>query len=118
MAVKINKRVTLLDSMNFMSGSLDSLFSSINSSCSLNIIKRPSLLCDANEENRTILKDNADERLALLTRKGIFPYQWTKTFKDYSLPNLVAKEGFYNTRTDSCITDEQYLIAKKDVGNI
>ena len=113
MALKINKRVTLLDSMNFLSGSLDNLFSSIKNSCSFKIIKQSSLLCIMNDESRKIPKHNANERLSLLTRKGFFPYQWATKFEDYSLPHLVERKEFYNTLTNSCITEEQYVTAQK-----
>ena len=111
MAIKINRRITFLDSMNFLSGSLDSLFNSIKNSCQFNIIKQSSLMCKINEKTKKTQKTNIEERIKYLTQKGSFPYEWAKSVDDYSLPSLVARKEFYNSITQSHISKEKYCLA-------
>jgi hypothetical protein len=112
MAIKINQRITFLDSMSFLTSGLDTLFETVNTSCSYNIIKQSNLMCDF-INNEKVLKIDADNRLKYLIRKGSFPYEFAKSLSDYSLPNLVPKEAFYNSITRTHITEEKYKLAKE-----
>ena len=113
MSIQINNRITFIDSMNFLSGSLDSLFQSIKDSCSYNIIKQSFLIRENEKTGRNRLKSNADERLKYVTKKGSFPYDWAKRVEDFSQPYLVSKNDFYNIMTRSHISDEEYKTARE-----
>ena len=79
--------------MSFLTSGLDTLFETVNTSCSHNIIKQSNLMCDFINDEK-VLKVDADNRLKYLIRKGSFPYEFAKSLSDYSLPNLVPKEAF------------------------
>ena len=112
MTIKINQRVTFVDSMNFLSGSLDMLFETVKGTCSYNIIKQSYLMCDFINDKK-VLKIDAGDRLKYLVKKGSFPYEFAKSLSDYSLPNLVPKEAFYNSITRSNISEDNYKLAKE-----
>ncbi len=63
MTIKINQQITFLDSMNFLSGSLDSLNDCIKQSCKYNIIKQSFLLCDKIKNNKRGLGVDASNRM-------------------------------------------------------
>ncbi len=109
MSIKINNRVTMLDSMNFLSGGLDSLFESIKSSCSFRFIKQSSLISVLDcRTGKYVPRTNSRERLELLLSKGVFPYEYANFIEDFDHPKLIEKKYFYNSITRSNITDEQY----------
>ena len=109
MSIKINNRVTMLDSMNFLAGSLENLFESLKASCLFSFTKKSSLISDYNRDNRKgTMKGNAKERLELSLGNGVLPYEFTNSIEDFSHPRLIEKKYFYNTMIRSNITDEQY----------
>ena len=111
MSIKINQKITFLDSMSFLSGSLDSLNESIKKSCKYNIINQPSLVCNDDKNNQKVKKPDSDKRIKYLLTKGSFPYEWAKSIDDYSLSQLVPQSAFYNSLTNSNISDENYQLA-------
>lgn len=113
MAIKLNNRITFLDSLNFLAGSLDSLNDRIKDSCKYKIIQQSSLLCDNKENSNRDSNPTNCNRLDYLLCKGSFPYEWAKSIDDYSLPYLVPKSAFYNSLTKKHITDEKYEFAQK-----
>ena len=113
LSITINKKVTFLDSKFFLSGSLDSLFEAVKSTCSFTFIKQSSLISDINESGKKSLKSNYEERMLCLTGKGCFPYEWAKSVEDYSLPYLTPKSAFYNSITRSDICEDEYNKAKQ-----
>ena len=58
-------------------------------------------------------RHNQYERLGCMKTKGIYPYSWAQSASCYNLPYLVEKEHFFNTLTQSHITDDEYNFAKK-----
>ena len=113
MAIKINNQITFLDSMNFLSGSLDSLNERIKESCKYKIVQQSSLIRSGNKVLQYDSTFETSKRFCLLLRKGSFPYEWAKSLDDYSLPYLVPKSAFYNSITNSNITDERYKLAEE-----
>ena len=107
MQININKQISILDSMSFLAGSLDSLNERIRDSCEYKLIQQSSLMCKSGEYGDT------SRRLKYLLRKGVFPYEWAKSLEDYSLPCLVPKSAFYNSLTMTDITDESYRMAEE-----
>ena len=110
MSIQLNRRVTFLDSMNFLSGGLNALFESIKDTCRFKIIEQSSLMCEFKTGTKI---NNAKERLKYLLKKGSFPYEWAKSIEDYSLPHLVAKESFYNSITRSNISEKDYKTSRE-----
>ena len=113
MAIKINNQITFLDSMNFLSGSLDSLNERIKESCEYKIVQQSSLIRNVNKVIHRDSRLGTSKRFCLLLKKGSFPYEWAKSIDDYSLPRLVPKSAFYNSITDSNITDQRYKVAEE-----
>ena len=107
MQININKQISILDSMSFLAGSLDSLNERIKDSCEYKIIKQSTLMCQSGEYIGT------SKRLQYLLRKGVFPYEWAKRLEDYSAPCLVPKTAFYNSVTMTDISDESYRMAEE-----
>ncbi|CAH0404376.1 unnamed protein product [Chilo suppressalis] len=66
--------------------------------------------CDFNEIKQ-ICKTNED--LQFLRKKGVFPYNYIKSFKDLNKTFLPEKFHFYDDLTESDITDEKYVYALK-----
>lgn len=86
-----------LDSFRFMASSLDKLSSYLPS------------------EKKKVLKSvfvNLDEkRLALLERKGVFPYDYVDSWGKLKETCLPPKDAFYNRLSDSNISDDDYKFA-------
>jgi len=49
-----------------------------------------------------------DERFRLLTRKGVFPYEYVDSWERLEEPSLPAKELFFSKLSGSDISDEDY----------
>lgn len=53
------------------------------------------------------------EDLSLVTKKGVYPYEYTDSWEKLLTNVLPPKESFYNSMTDSHISDEDYNHATK-----
>ncbi|XP_044741459.1 uncharacterized protein LOC123302553 [Chrysoperla carnea] len=49
-----------------------------------------------------------DEQFQLLTRKGVFPYEYMSSWERLDEVSLPTKEAFYSALTDEHITDQDY----------
>lgn len=85
-----------IDSFPFLQASLSTLTSCLN--------EFPNLKKQFRDLNKTKFK--------LLTRKGVYPYDYVDSFPKLDETNLPDKSKFYNTLTNSDITDEDYARAK------
>ena len=59
------------------------------------------------------MKEHFRERIDLMLRKGVFPYDWFDSFDKLSSTGLPTKEMFYSKLNDTDISDEDYEHAKK-----
>lgn len=86
-----------IDSFRFMDSSLEELASYLTE---LKIVKRefPQL---------------PDDKIELLSRKGVFPYEYVDAVQKLDEHNLPTKEDFYSTLNASDITDKDYEHAKR-----
>ena len=57
--------------------------------------------------------DMPEDKLRLILRKGIYPYEYMDSMARFAEPQLPAKEHFYSRLNDSEISDEDYLHAQK-----
>ena len=92
-----NIKFRFIDSFRFMASSLDKLSSYLNeypivNSMYLNLDK---------------------DKIKLLTRKGVLPYEYLTCWERLSETRLPEKDKFYSTLNDSFITDEDYEHAQK-----
>ena len=53
------------------------------------------------------------EQLELLSRKGIFPYDWFDGFDRMSETSLPPREEFYSKLNDTDITEDDYQHARR-----
>lgn len=100
-AYQNNIKFKFIDSLCFMSASLDHLISLIPS------------------EKKHILKSeckksgyDSNELFTLLNRKGVFPYEYIDNYGKLEESTLPSKESFHSTLTESEISEEDYIHAQ------
>ena len=95
MAFMLGNHLTFIDSMQFMSSSLDKLVSNLPT-----------------EAFNYINKEFKNEKFDLMRKKGIYPYDYMDSFDKFN-EQLPSKEDFYSILNDEHITYEAYQHAKK-----
>ena len=88
--------IRFIDSFKFMAASLDSLVNNLPEDA-LNNVKRY----------------YSGEKLNLVTRKGVYPYEYMDSLERFKENKLPPKESFYSRLTDEDISDEDYQHAQK-----
>lgn len=89
-----------LDSFAFMSSSLDTLASN--------------LLKDGKENFKNTLNSDLNERQKkLILSKGVYPYEYMDSYEKFNETELPPSEKFYSTLSESHISKEDYVHAKK-----
>ena len=96
MAFMLGNHLTFIDSFQFMSSSLDKLVSNLPA-----------------EALKYTSKRFQKEKLNLMTRKGIYPYDYMDSFDKFNKTELPTKEEFYSILNNEHISDEDYCHAKK-----
>ena len=96
MAFMLGNHLTFIDSFQFMSSSLDKLFSNLPA-----------------EALKYTSKKFKKEKFNLMTRKGIYPYDFMDSFEKFDKTELPTKEEFYSILNNEHITDEDYSNAQK-----
>ena len=96
MAFMLGKHLTFLDSFQFMSSSLDKLVSN--------------LPAEALKYTNKIFQK---EKFKLMTRKGIYPYDYMDSFEKFNKTELPTKEEFYSILNNENITNDDYCHAEK-----
>lgn len=89
-------QLRFLDSFNFMAGSLDQLARTMNTK-DFKLIKKH-------------FPD--DDQFNLLTRKGVYPYDYITNWTRYHDTRLPSKECFHNTLRDESVSENDYQHAK------
>ena len=97
--VKIKHEIRFIDSFKFMASSLDGLVSN--------------LVCESIVTHLCLTKKHFPEKIQLLTRKGVYPYDYMSDFKKFKENQLPPKEAFYLRLNDSHISDEDYHHAER-----
>ena len=93
--VPITFEIRFLDSYKFLQSSLGNLVSNLS----------------LDDFNNT--KSEFKKNITLLTRKGVFPYDYVSSIDKLSETQLPPKEEFYSKLNDEDITDEDYQHAIK-----
>ena len=96
MAFMLGNHLTFIDSFQFMSSSLDKLVSNLPA-----------------EAFKYTSKKFKKEKLNLMTRKGIYPYDYMDSFEKFNKTELPTKEEFYSILNNEHISDEDYSHAQK-----
>ena len=96
MAFMLGNHLTFIDSFQFMSSILDKLVSNLPA-----------------EALKYTSKRFQKEKLNLMTRKGIYPYDYMDSFEKFNKTELPTKEEFYSILNNEHISDEDYCHAKK-----
>ena len=95
MAFMLGNHLTFIDSFQFMSSSLDKLVSNLPA-----------------EALKYTNKRFRKEKFKLMTRKGIYPYDYMDSFEKFNKTELPTKEEFYSILNNEHISDEDYCHAK------
>lgn len=94
MAFMLGNNLTFIDSFQFMSSSLDKLVSNL-----------------PKDAFKYISEQFKHNRLNLMIRKGVYPYDFMDSFNKFS-EKLPSKEEFYSQLNDQHISEEDYQHAK------
>ena len=100
MAFMLGNHLTFIDSFQFMSSSLDKLVSDLPA-----------------EALKYTNKKFKGKKFELMTRKGVYPYDYMDSFEKFNKTELPTKEEFYSILNNEHITDEDYSHAQ-NVWNI
>ena len=100
MAFMLGNHLTFIDSFQFMSSSLDKLVSNLPA-----------------EALKYTNKKFKGKKFELMTRKGVYPYDYMDSFEKFNKTELPTKEEFYSILNNEHITDEDYSHAQ-NVWNI
>jgi hypothetical protein len=87
-----------LDSYRFMASSLDKLASYLPSACKTIL-------------HREFVAAQYRDKVHLLEKKGIFPYDFITSWEKLNCTQLPEKNDFYSKLTESHITDDEYKFA-------
>jgi hypothetical protein len=96
MSFSLGKNIVFIDSVQFMTSSLESLANNLSK-----------------DEFHQVGKRWKGEVFDLVTQKGIFPYEFMTSLEKLKVDKLPCKEDFYLTLYESNVTDEDYERAKK-----
>ena len=96
MAFMLGNHLTFIDSFQFMSSSLDKLASNL-----------------PKDDLIYTCKAFKGKRLELLSKKGVYPYDFMDSFKKFKSKELPTKEQFYSILNNEHITNEEYEHAKE-----
>ena len=94
--IKVYHTIRFIDSIKFMADSLDKLVNNLPKDDFINL----SLYYSGDKFN-------------LLTRKGVYPYEYMDSLKKLEETKLPPKEAFYSRLNDGGISDEDYAHAQK-----
>ena len=72
-----------------------------------------SLVGNLEDEKLIETKKEFGDGANLMTRKGIYPYDWVNGIEKFSEEKLPPKEKFFSKLNDCGVSDEDYDHAKK-----
>ena len=90
MASMLGNHLILIDSFQFMSSSLDKLVSNL-----------------PKEALKYTYEEFTGEELSLMSKKGIYPYDFMNSFEKFDQTELPTKDQFYSVLNDQHITNDE-----------
>ena len=94
--IQVKRYLRFIDSYKFMSSSLDTLSSNLNS-----------------QQFKTLATQFKDEKLHLLQKKGVYPYDYMSSLTQFNETSLPSKDQFYSKLNNSDISEEDYQHAQQ-----
>ena len=91
MSFSLNRNIVFIDSMLFMKSSLDKLVKNLG-----------------NEDFEYLSEVFNDEKLELLQKKGVYPYEYFSSFKKFKKTNLPNKDKCFSSLKDCEIDEKEY----------
>ena len=91
MSFSLNNDIVFIDSMLFINSSLDKLVKNWGS-----------------KDFKYLSEAFSDEKLELLKKKGIYPYEYFNSFKKFKETNLPDKDKFFSSLKDWGINEKEY----------
>ena len=98
MSIIVNRHINFIDSLQFYNGSLDILASNL-----------------INEDFKHLTSQFGIDKLEILKRKDVYPYEWVDSYEKFKHPSLPEKKYFYSSlkdgkrdRSNGHISNEQY----------
>ena len=88
MSFTLNNNIVFIDSMLFMKSSLDKL--------------------GKNEYFKYLSEEFSDEKLELVKKNGIYPYQYFNSFKKFKETNLTDIDKFFSSLKDCGISEKKF----------
>ena len=95
MAFMLGNHLTFIDSLQFMSSSLDKLVSNL-----------------PKDDLKYTSQAFKGRRLGLMTRKGVYPYDFMDSFEKFDQTELPTKDQFYSILNDQRISNEDHQHVK------
>ena len=92
----LHHQIRFIDSFKFMATSLDNLVNNL-----------------PNDNFNNVKRYYTDGKLSLLTRKGVYPYNYMNTLEKLKETELPPKEAFYSKLNDEGISDKDYTHAQR-----
>ena len=83
MSIIVNNNIILLDSLQFLKASLDSLAGNLK-----------------DDDFKHLLSEFPKDKLDLLRKKDPYPYEWVDSYRKFLYPRLPPKESFYSSIDD------------------
>ena len=96
MAFMLDNHLNFIDSFQFMSSSLDKLISNL-----------------PKEAFKYTSEEFTGKKLSLMSKKGMYPYDFMDSFEKFDQTELPAKEQFYSILNDQHITNDEYNHARE-----
>ena len=93
---RLGRHLTFIDSFSFMSQSLDRLSSNLVNAKFIYTREAFSL----------------EDQFRLVTKKGVYPYDYMDSFSRFSETTLPSREDFYSILNDTDVLEEEYRHAK------
>ena len=113
MAFMLGNHLVFLDSFQFMSSSLDKLVNNITKCGKCEYCNNDEECSNPNYDNlKYTSKMFKDNKLKLMAKKGVYPYDFMDSFKKFD-EQLPSKEEFFSILNDKHISDKDYEHAKR-----
>ena len=101
--ISLHHQIRFIDSFKFMNESLEKLVNNLSKAS----------LSNVEDAFNNVKGYYAGDKLDLLTRKGIYPYEYIDTPEKLKETQLPPKEKFYSRVNDEGICDKDYTHANK-----